>query len=99
MPPNVSSTVRNRIVIVILLEAVLYSGLWLWNEYVASYVTIIFPVMILGILVLSGIADLIEPSRIPGWYYLLMIASIIIPLIIGALFYYIYAGRIDWMSG
>ena len=54
MSSNVDSTVRNRLVIVILLEAVLYCVLWLWDEYVASYITLVFPVMILGLLTGSG---------------------------------------------
>ena len=98
MPPNTGSSVANRVLIVLLFEAVLYSALWLWNEYVASYITLIFPAMILIILILASIADWIEPSRIPGWYYLVMIASIIIPLIIGAVFYFINDGKIDWLS-
>jgi hypothetical protein len=97
MLPDTGSTVRNRVFIVLLSEAVLYSTLWLWNEYVASYITLVFPAMVLVILILASIADWIEPSRIPGWYYLVMIASILIPLIIAAVFYFINDGKIDWI--
>lgn len=86
-----------NLAIVVLLQAVVYSGLWLWNEYVAVYVSLIFPGMILVILIFAGIADLIEPSRIPRWYYGLMIVSIVTPLIIGVVFYYLYQGRLDWL--
>lgn len=86
-----------NLAIVLLLQAVIYSALWLWNEFVASYLTIIFPGMILVVLIIAGIADLIEPSRIPRWYYGLMIVSILAPLIIGAVFYYLYEGRLDWL--
>lgn len=98
MPPDTGSIVRNRVFIVLLSEAVLYSALWLWNENVAGYITLVFPAMILVILILAGIADWIEPSRIPGWYYLVMIASILIPLIIAAVFYFINDGKMDWLS-
>lgn len=91
------SETRINLVIILLLQAVIYSGIWLWNEYVAVYLSLIFPGMILVILIIAGIADLIEPSRIPGWYYGLMIVSIITPLIIGAVFYYLYEGRLDWL--
>lgn len=93
-----SSQTRINFAIIFLLQAVIYSGLWLWNEYVAVYLTLIFPGMILIILIIAGIADLIEPSRIPGWYYGLMIVSIITPLMIGAIFYYLYEGRLDWLG-
>ena len=92
-----SETCTN-LAIILLLQAVIYSGLWLWNEYVAVYLTLIFPGVILVILIIAGIADLIEPSRIPGWYYGLMIVSIVTPLLIGAVFYYLYEGRLDWLA-
>lgn len=85
-------------VIIILGQAVIYLSLWLWNEYVASYISLIFPIMIFIILILALIADWIEPSRIPGWYYKVMIISIIIPIIIGAVFYYINNGQIGWLN-
>jgi hypothetical protein len=88
---------RTNLLIVTLLQAVIYSGLWLWNEYVATILTIIFPGMILVILIIGTIADLIEPSRIPRWYYGLMIISIVMPLVIGGVFYYLYRGRFDWL--
>ena len=84
--------------IIILAQAVTYLSLWLWDEYVATYITLIFPAMILVILILAGIADLIEPSRISGSYYKLMIISILIPIIIGVVFYYINDGHIAWMT-
>ncbi|MEP6645668.1 MAG: hypothetical protein ABJC12_01145 [Saprospiraceae bacterium] len=83
--------------IVVLGQAVIYLALWLWNEYVASYLTLIFPALIFVILILSLIADWIEPARIPGWYYMVMLLSIAIPLIIGALFYFINGGNISWL--
>jgi hypothetical protein len=89
---------RTNLLIVTLLQAVIYSGLWLWNEYVASILTIIFPGMILVILIIGTIADLIEPSRIPKWYYGLMIISIVTPLVIGWIFYYLYGGSLDWLG-
>ena len=98
MTKDKKSVIGNQLLIISLLQCVIYSGIWLWNEYVASYLTIIFPIMILLILILSAIADWIEPSRIPGWYYKLMIISILIPLLIGTIFYVLYEGRMDWME-
>ncbi len=92
--PNTNS----NMIIAILAQAIIYTGIWLWNEYVATYIMLIFPALILVILVLGRIADWIEPARIPGWYYKMMIAAIFIPLLIGAAFYLIYDGRIDWLK-
>ena len=98
MKNNSSSETHINLAIVILLQAVVYSGLWLWNEYVASYLTLIFPGIVLVVLLIAFIADLIEPSRIPKWYYGLMIISILVPLLIGGLFYFIYEGRLEWLQ-
>ncbi len=87
-----------NLVIVILIQAVVYCGIWLWDEYVASYLSLIFPGLILAVLIIATLADLIEPSRIPKWYYGLMIVSILTPLLIGTLFYFIYEGRLDWLK-
>ena len=84
--------------IIALMQAVMYAVIWLWNEFVAVYITLIFPSMILLILLLAVIADWIEPSRIPRWYYILMIISVIIPVVIGAVFFFIYEGRFDFLS-
>ena len=89
---------RANLMIILLGQAVIYTSLWLWNEYVASYLTLIFPAVILFILIIAIIADLIEPSRIPAWYYGLMLISIITPLVIGAVFYYINDGRLEWLQ-
>lgn len=93
---NTLSTHTN-LVMVILIEAVIYCALWLWDEYVASYLTLIFPGLILAVLIIAVLADLIEPARIPRWYYGLMIVSILTPLLIGTLFYFIYEGQLEWL--
>jgi len=98
MKNNPSSETHLNLAIVILLQAVVYAGLWLWDEYVASYLTLIFPGIVLVVLLIAFLADLIEPSRIPKWYYGLMIISILVPLLIGALFYFIYEGRLEWLQ-
>ena|SRR5688572_4062718 len=97
MSSNGRESAGNKLFIIGLAQAVIYCLIWLWHEYVATYITIIFPVMILLILMLSSIAEWIEPSRIPRWYYKLMIISAIIPVLIGAIFYFLYKGRFDFL--
>lgn len=92
------SGIHNNFLAVILVQAILYTGLWLWNEYIASYLTLIFPSIILVILLIAIIADFIEPSRIPKWYYAMMICSILTPLLIGLLFYFLSEGQLDWLQ-
>jgi hypothetical protein len=92
------SNVPGNLLIVALVECVLFCSVWLWNEYVASYATIILPGVMAVILLISLIADLIEPSRIPRWYYFIMVITILIPLVVGMFFLYIYGGKLAWMK-
>lgn len=98
MPAKEVSFIQNHFVLILLIQGVLYSLIWVLDEYVAVYVCTIFPAMLLIILLLSLIADWIEPARITPWYYRIMIASILVPVIISAAFYLIYRGRIDWIG-
>jgi len=98
MSSKEATNVPNNLLIVALAECVLFCAVWLWDEYVASYATIILPGVMAVILLLSLIADWIEPSRIPKWYYYIMVISILIPLVVGMFFIYIYGGNLSWMK-
>lgn len=98
MKAETGSPVVSKMLIAALLQAVLFSSIWLWDEYVATYVTLILPAVMLVVLLLSAIADWIEPSRIPGWYYVLMLVSIVIPVMIAIIFYIIYDGQLTWLE-
>lgn len=99
MAGNSAVFLRSYLPVIVLGQAVFYTLIWVWDEYVASYLTIIFPATFFVILLIAFIADLIEPSRIPKWYYLIMIVSILIPIIIGAIFLYILDFQLPWMDG
>jgi hypothetical protein len=83
---------------IFLLQLILYGLLWLWDEYVASYACLILPVVIAAVLLISWIADLIEPARIGRKYYAVMAVSVIAPVLVAAFFYFIYGGDIAWLK-
>lgn len=82
-----------------LIEAIVYIGLWLWNEYVATILTLSFSAIALFILAISLISELIERSKVPRWYFSYMFISILTPLVIGAFFYVLNKGSFSWMKG
>jgi len=88
---------RLRLVEIFLLQVIFYTGLWLVNEYVASYLCLILPVVAAVILFLTWIADLIEPARIGARYYYVMGITVIAPVLVGVAFYLIYQGDITWL--
>jgi len=79
-------------------EFIVYILLWLINDYVATLISLAFIVIFVAILIVAGIAELIEPSKVPAYYYKFMIASILAPLVAGVLFIIIVGGDLNWMK-
>lgn len=88
---------RLRIAEIFLIQVIFYAVIWLIDEYVASYLCLILPVVIAVILALSAVVDWIEPARIGTKYYYVMMISIITPLLVAFFFYTIYEGNIAWL--
>lgn len=88
---------RLRPVEILLLEIVIYLGLWLWNDYLATLLSLTFAGIFLFILLISLLAEWIERSKVPRWYYSLMIVSILAPLIAAALFL-LFTGSLPWLN-
>ena len=84
---------------VFLIEAIVYIALWLWNEYIATIMTLSFSAIALFILIISLISEVIEPSKVPRWYFSYMIISVLTPLVIGAFFMVLNKGSLGWMKG
>ncbi len=77
------------------MQIILYSLIWLTNEYLATLLTFIMVPIFLGITFISWLSDRVEASRVGGKYYLGMIVSIIIPLLVAAFFVWAYEGVMD----
>jgi len=61
-----------------LIQFIIYSVLWLWDEYIASLLTLVFTAITIFILAISLMAEFIEPSKVPRWYFYSMVVSIIV---------------------
>lgn len=85
-----------RLIEFFLIQTVLYLVLWVINEYMASLLSAIFICIFIAILVVSIIVELIEPSKVPKWYYKLMILSILAPLLAGGVYIGIMGGELAW---
>ena len=84
---------------VFLIETIVYIVLWLWNEYVATILTLSFTAIAFFILAVSLISEAIERSKVPRWYFSYMLISVFTPLAIGAFFYILNKGSFAWMKG
>jgi hypothetical protein len=86
---------RPGVLELLLAEIAAYLILWLLNDYLATLLSLVFGVIFLVILIATSIVELIEPSRVPRWYFKLMIVSVLAPLI-AALVYFLMGHSLDW---
>ena len=81
-----------------LIQFIIYSVLWLWDEYLASLLTLVFTAIAIFILAISLMAELIEPSKVPRWYFYSMVVSIIAPILSAIVFVYLVGMDFEWMT-
>jgi hypothetical protein len=81
---------------ILLIEVIIYLGLWLLNDYVAMYLSMIFGSICFFILLFTGIAELLERSKVSRKYFWIMAASALAPVIAAALFFLVLGGEMTW---
>lgn len=81
-----------------MVQILVYILIWILNDYVASLLLIIIPIIGIAILLLSFIFELIEPSKIPKSYYKYMITLILAPLVVAVIYFYMNGFQLDWMT-
>ena len=77
---------RTRVFEIFLAEVIIYLVLWLSNDYLATFLSLIFFCICLLILIISIIVDWIDGSTVPRWYFMLMTASTLAPLLAALIF-------------
>jgi hypothetical protein len=78
-------------------QAVIYLLIWMWNDHVATLLSLSFSAIAFAVLLLSLISELLERSKVPRWYYWVMFVSGVVPIIIGSFFMLLKKGELDWM--
>jgi len=82
---------------IILLEILLFTALWLIDEYTAFILSIIVPAILFAILMVSLIIEKIEKSNVPRTYFRTMFLAVIPPIIIAILYIYNSGGHMTWL--
>jgi len=80
-----------------IVQLILYVLIWIINDYVASMLLLIIPVIATSILILSLLFELIEPSKVPRIYYKYVLTMIFSPMLVGFLYFYINGFDLSWM--
>ena len=64
------------------MEAVIMIAIWLWDPYMGKLITFIFSPIFFAILIISLIADRLDPSKISAAYYRTLFWLAVVPLLI-----------------
>lgn len=82
---------------ILLSEMIIYLLLWMFNDYLATILSLVFGTICFLILMISLIVEWIERSKVPRWYFWFMLMSTLAPIITALLFVAINGG-IPWMQ-
>jgi hypothetical protein len=83
---------------IFLLEVVVWLGLWLFNDYLASLLTLILGAIVSAVLLIALMAEVIERSKVPRKYFYVMALSIIAPLAAALLYLLIFGGKLAFLG-
>ena len=81
-----------------MVQLLIYILIWILNDYVASLLLLIVPIIGIAILFLSFVFELIEPSKIPKSYYKYMLTIIFAPLVVATIYFYMNGFQLDWLE-
>lgn len=79
----------------LLIQIIIYFSIWLWDEYVATMLSLVWGGICLLILLTSLAVEWIEKSKVPASYYKFLLMSVLAP-IMAAVMYSGIVGGIRW---
>ena len=82
---------------ILLGEMVIYILLWLFNDYLATLISLSLGGIFFFILLISLMVEWIERSKVPMWYYKFMVVSVLAPLISAGIYLFL-SGGLSWME-
>jgi len=83
---------------IFLIEFILFSLLWLWDDYIASMLTVVFTFIFFFILLISLMVELVERSKVPKWYFTFMAISIFAPIVAAFVFIFFMGADFEWLT-
>ncbi len=82
---------------ILILEGILLTLIWIFNDYLASLITFIFVPLIFAIMIVSFISEKIAHSNIPPTYFKMMWGLFLIPIVLFLVFSQL-GGGLSWLS-
>lgn len=64
-----------------LVQFILYLLLWLWNDYLATILSLVLGGISLAVYLIANMVELVERSHVPRVYYRFMVICFLAPLL------------------
>ncbi len=90
---------RPSLLEIFLFEVVVWLGLWLLNDYVATLLTLAVGAIVLAILVIALLAELVERSKVPRRYFQVMALSLLAIVAAAGIYVSIFGGKLAFLEG
>lgn len=81
-----------------MLELVIWLGLWLMSDYIATMLTLIVTAIVSAVLLIALISESMERSKVPKKYFHVMSISIVAPLISAAMYMVLFGGKLNFLE-
>lgn len=81
----------------LLIQVMMWAGLWLTHEYLAALLTSIVSVIVFGVLFVALISEKIERSKVPRRFFGILWVTAIAPLLAAAGYWWLNGG-LDFLS-
>ena len=89
---------KRRYLEIFLFETILWLGLWLVSDYAATLLTVILCAVLISILLFSLVAELVERSKVPASYFIIMAISIAAGILSGLFYLVVFGGSLSFLS-
>jgi hypothetical protein len=82
---------------IFLFQLVVWLGIWLANDYMATLLTLIVVAIVLAVLLIALISERLDRSKVSKTYFQVMALSAAAPLL-AALVYVLLFGELTWFT-
>ena len=89
---------RPSLVEIFLFETVVWLGLWLLSDYVATLLTFTVGAIVLAILIIALLSEAVERSKVPRRYFSIMALSLLAIVVAAGLYVTIFGGRLSFLD-
>ncbi len=79
-----------------LVQVIIYLLIWLWDDYLATILSLVLGSIALSLYLLSYLVELVDKSSVPWVYYRLMLLCFLAPLI-GAILGILLKNGLSWL--